>query len=106
MVDGVVVEEFGLEVDESLLTDEADPTAKLGCPSNLFAGHQRKYREPPAAAAEHFGIWRTDISRLERRLKRDNARASINRTWLNTRLIDRLTLHTIGSITVTMNSFV
>ena len=40
------------------------------------------------AAAEHFGIWPNDISRLERGLKRDDTLAANYRTWLNTQLID------------------
>ena len=40
------------------------------------------------AAANHFGIWPNDISRLERGLKRDDTLAANYRHWLNTQLID------------------
>lgn len=39
-------------------------------------------------AAEHFGVWPNDISRLERGLKRDDTLAANYRHWLNTQLID------------------
>src|SRR3954462_8092770 len=35
------------------------------------------------AAANHFGIWPTVISRIERGLQRDDAFADTYRTWLN-----------------------
>ena len=40
------------------------------------------------SAAEHFGVWPNDISRLERGLKRDDTLAANYRHWLNTQLID------------------
>ena len=40
------------------------------------------------AAANHFGVWPNDISRLERGLKRDDTLAANYRQWLNTQLID------------------
>ncbi|MBO0879378.1 MAG: XRE family transcriptional regulator [Mycobacterium sp.] len=38
------------------------------------------------AAADHFGVWPNDISRLERGLKRDDTLATNYRQWLNTQL--------------------
>ncbi|MHA0289309.1 IS110 family RNA-guided transposase [Mycobacterium sp. C3-094] len=38
--------------------------------------------------ANHFGVWPTQISRLERGLKRDDTLATNYRRWLNTQLID------------------
>lgn len=40
------------------------------------------------AAANHFGVWPNDISRLERGLKRHDTLATGYRAWLNTQLID------------------
>lgn len=40
------------------------------------------------AVANHFGVWPTEISRLERGLTRDDTLATNYRTWLNTQLID------------------
>lgn len=40
------------------------------------------------SAAEHFGVWPNDISRLERGLKRDDTLAANYRRWLNTQLIN------------------
>lgn len=40
------------------------------------------------AVADHFGIWPTDISRLERGLKRDDTLAANYRQWLNAQLTD------------------
>jgi transposase len=39
------------------------------------------------SAAAHFGVWPTDISRLERGLKRDDTLAANYRQWLNTEII-------------------
>jgi hypothetical protein len=41
-----------------------------------------------AAAAEPFGLWPNDISRLERGLKRDDTLAANYRKWLNNQLIN------------------
>jgi len=38
--------------------------------------------------ANHFGVWPTQISRLERGLKCDDTLATNYRRWLNTQLID------------------
>ena len=46
-----------------------------------------KPKTSPHRAAAHFGIWPTDISRLERGLKRDDTLAANYRQWLNTQLI-------------------
>ena len=40
------------------------------------------------AVANHFGLWPTQISRLERGLTRDDTLAANYRTWLNIQLID------------------
>ncbi len=40
------------------------------------------------SAATHFGVWPTEISRLERGLKRDDTLATNYRQWLHTQLID------------------
>lgn len=40
------------------------------------------------AVADHFGLWPTQISRLERGLTRDDTLAANYRTWLNIQLID------------------
>lgn len=40
------------------------------------------------AVANHFGVWPTQISRLERGLTRDDTLAANYRTWLNVQLID------------------
>jgi transposase len=39
------------------------------------------------SAAEHFGVWPTEISRLERGLKRDDTLAANYRQGLNTKII-------------------
>ena len=41
-----------------------------------------------SSAATHFGVWPTEISRLERGLKRDDTLATNYRQWLHTQLID------------------
>lgn len=47
-VDGVVLRDDGLEVDEALLTGEAEPVAK---PPDGFIGRSRRTRHPPL----HYG---------------------------------------------------